>query len=327
MKFLAEISEILLQSNALLIYNGYDIFDPNREHHVYQANKPEFISVFASIIAFNCFGSGLLWLLYALLPYKCYGLVYKRCIFFIDKFSDFFYIIFPFLMLYYDDYNSNVYIYVLMAQLNMESGFAFFAVYFPLFFACTKCLMISIVSTYRLRKLYFEEWKEKYEWNQKFYAPRTPSSPPDIETLDVVKSRSASFASDYADEIPSKEASPSPITPKQPSISTSTNATREWDQSWIRKSTDISKFQRFDNRTIYTMKTIIISILSLTLISYGIFIVVYVSQHLRNAKNVCGSVTESNFFMSGILNNDTLTIEQTELLQNNPELFLWDKCV
>ena len=70
-KFIGDIFEILLQSNALLFYNGYNIFDPNHDNQIYQANKPQFIKLFTEIIAFNAFGSGILWLLYALFPNYC----------------------------------------------------------------------------------------------------------------------------------------------------------------------------------------------------------------------------------------------------------------
>eukprot|EP01084_Bolivina_argentea_P270429 459835_1 len=66
MKFISEISEITLQSVTLLLYNGYHILDPSNSKNTYLAHKPEFIDLFACIITFNCFGSGILWICYLL---------------------------------------------------------------------------------------------------------------------------------------------------------------------------------------------------------------------------------------------------------------------
>ena len=107
MKFLSEFTEFFIQSQALLLYNGYNVFDPNNENDVYLANKSDFILTFAMILTFNAFGSGSLWLFYAVFPKHCHGTIYKRLIFFIDKFSDLLYIFFPFYMLLMDDYNTN----------------------------------------------------------------------------------------------------------------------------------------------------------------------------------------------------------------------------
>ena len=81
-KFLTEIVEFTIQSKALFEYNGYSWTDPDG---AYTAKKPDAIISFAVIIAFNCFGSGLMWSLYALFPGTCHGLIFQRIIFFVDK--------------------------------------------------------------------------------------------------------------------------------------------------------------------------------------------------------------------------------------------------
>eukprot|EP01083_Nonionella_stella_P098034 275595_1 len=96
--FLHECMEIVLQSISLLMYNGYYVLDPNSEKDIYLANKQEYIVAFASILAFNCFGSGVCWLSYSLAHRKCHGLLFKFSIFFVDQFSDLFYTVFPFLI-------------------------------------------------------------------------------------------------------------------------------------------------------------------------------------------------------------------------------------
>ena len=82
LKFLGEITELAIQTQALLMYNGYN------EHGAYLALKPESIVFFAAIISFNLVGTGLLWFCYAILPKFCYGLLFKRLLFFIDNVSD-----------------------------------------------------------------------------------------------------------------------------------------------------------------------------------------------------------------------------------------------
>eukprot|EP01083_Nonionella_stella_P083512 230978_1 len=69
MMFVSECIEIILQSNALFLYNGYNIF--GGVNSIYLANKSLFIVVFTCIISANCFGSGLLWFCYAIFPRSC----------------------------------------------------------------------------------------------------------------------------------------------------------------------------------------------------------------------------------------------------------------
>ena len=95
-KFTSEITEFTVQSIALLIYNGFNPFDPNNENDVYLAEKPGAIAVFALILSMNMFGSGFLWSLYTLFPAKIYGLVFKRAMFFVDKMRYSMYPIFKF---------------------------------------------------------------------------------------------------------------------------------------------------------------------------------------------------------------------------------------
>ena len=288
-KFTSEISEILLQSNALVMYNGGDIFSSN----IYQANQPQFIKLFAGIIAFNAFGSGSLWLLYATLPNRCYGYLFKRCIFFIDKFSDILYMVSPFIMLYYDDYNANTDDFlVLLAQLNIQSGLAFIAVYFPLFFACSKCLIISITSTYRTRKQYFEAWK----LNQMPIISDGPRL-----NMDRIASNSV-YKTSISNEQTAKE---------------SNTATKLWDRSWIRKSTDT----RIDDKISFVCRRSVIIVVSVIFIVYGLFIVIYVINTMDNAIKMCKSVSETNFM------HQTFSQHQLQLLEKHPELFLWDKCL
>ena len=159
MSFLCEIIEFVLQSLALLLYNGYNSFDPDHEEDVYLAAKSEFIIVFAGILCFNCFGSEILWLSYSLADKYLNVLWFKLLIYLVDQLSDLFYAIFPFIIIMYDNYNKNTNdIMVLLGQLNLTSNLAFYSAFIPLFFSCNKCLFISKSATNGLRNCFYNEW-------------------------------------------------------------------------------------------------------------------------------------------------------------------------
>eukprot|EP01083_Nonionella_stella_P274052 930086_1 len=87
--FSTEVIEIIVQYNALWLYNGYNVFDPNNERNVYLANKPEFIVIFAAILAFNCFASAMCWVAYTLCSKHCRGLMFKLTLFMWIKYQTF----------------------------------------------------------------------------------------------------------------------------------------------------------------------------------------------------------------------------------------------
>lgn len=84
-KLILELIEFGVQTQALLLYNGFNAFDPDRTENSYLAAKPEAIDAFAMLLSFNIIGSGMLWCCYGLFPLKCNGLVFKRALFFVDK--------------------------------------------------------------------------------------------------------------------------------------------------------------------------------------------------------------------------------------------------
>eukprot|EP01083_Nonionella_stella_P081792 225519_1 len=159
--FISEISEFLLQSQALLLYNGYHLFDPHSTKDVYLPNKPQYIHLFAAIIAFNCLGSGILWLCYAMFHTKCHGLIFKLSIYFVDQFSDLLYTLFPFIIIFTDDYNANATnVLVLLGQLNVTSTLSFLASFLPLLLSCNKCLVVLLNAIHEMRNMFYDEWKE-----------------------------------------------------------------------------------------------------------------------------------------------------------------------
>eukprot|EP01083_Nonionella_stella_P047667 127571_1 len=168
MKICAELPEFVLQSQAGLLYNGYYLLDPNNDNGIYLAHKPEFILVFAVILSLNLFGSALAWLFYSLRPNHCYGSLFANSLFFVDKFSDLLYTLFPFYMIIMDDYNLasadfETNILVLLGQLQTESPLAFLASFLPLCVLSIKCCMIVVSSRKELVQRSFEEWYAKVQ--------------------------------------------------------------------------------------------------------------------------------------------------------------------
>eukprot|EP01084_Bolivina_argentea_P024986 46499_1 len=97
-----EMYEIMLQTFALLLYNGYNIWNPENVHLAY---RPVFIYLFVSMLSFNCIVVGILWLLYVIKPNKCSGLLFKLFEFCIDQICDLFYVLFPFIVVFKDPSN------------------------------------------------------------------------------------------------------------------------------------------------------------------------------------------------------------------------------
>eukprot|EP01083_Nonionella_stella_P243035 847222_1 len=157
-----EITELTLQTNAMLLYNGYNVFDARNEEDIYLAHKPQYIILFAVILAVNAFGSGVLWLSYTFTPNTCYGTMFKLCVFVIDGFSDLFYTVFPLIVIFTDSYNEGTDdIYATLGQLNIDSGLAFCAAFIPLFLLCTQSLLMVRSTRKELRNAYYHQWKYK----------------------------------------------------------------------------------------------------------------------------------------------------------------------
>eukprot|EP01083_Nonionella_stella_P016728 46723_1 len=167
LKIVGELPEFVLQTQAMLLYGGHYVFDPHNTNDVYLANKPHFIIVFAAILSLNCIGSGIVWILYALLPRYCYGTSFNGSIFFVDKMSDLLYTLFPLYVIIVDDYNRNTNnILVLLGQLHARSAVAFLATFVPLSMLCVKCLMLIISARTTLINESFEKWALKTQVQQ-----------------------------------------------------------------------------------------------------------------------------------------------------------------
>ena len=114
-KILLEIIEIILQSQALLLYNGSYIFNRNT---VYLAYDSEYIILFSCILLLNCTFCGILWLFYAFKPKVCHGLLFQLILCFIDVIFDLFYALFPLIVVISNDEDSNI----LVSLASLQTG-------------------------------------------------------------------------------------------------------------------------------------------------------------------------------------------------------------
>eukprot|EP01084_Bolivina_argentea_P032457 60059_1 len=160
----AEIWEIVIQTVALLFYNGYDVFDTNSVH---LAHSAEFIILFAVFLAFNCTITAMLWFVYVFGHDKCNcnGAKFKLFAFFIDQICDLLYISFPFIALLTDkkthpifDHGDEGALCVLFGWLNIESQINFIFALFPIMFVFTKCLLMTRSAIRRMRNKSYDMW-------------------------------------------------------------------------------------------------------------------------------------------------------------------------
>eukprot|EP01083_Nonionella_stella_P195393 719810_1 len=304
---LYEISEIIVQTNACALYNGYNMLDPRNKEDIYLANQSQFITIFAVILSLNCFGSGLLWLCYSLLTEHCHGLLFKLLLFCVDEISDLFYTLFPFIVIFFDEYNDrrDWDIYVFLAELNTSTApVAFLSAFMPLWILCTKSLFIIRSSRRQLADRCYSRWKFLYDLTkqkddqQAIYQAQLAGYQVNLAALQKNKKEIYSASGTLLFSLDK--------------VVGQTN----WIKSGIEEQISVKR------RCILIM-------ISLIYIVYGIGVLWVVMHHLQHAKQYCAMISEPQFFMDGKLNiNSTiLNDEQSKLLQRNPELFFWDHCL
>ena len=157
--------EIVLQTFALWLYNGYDVWNPDT---ITLAYKTSLIYIFVTVLSFSCLITGILWLLYVLKPDKCSGLLFNLLLFCVDQFSDFFYAIFPFILVFgnpnvhlqSEDFDGNQHsvIWVFFGFLNIDEVPAFIYAVVPLFLLCNKSLIMTRKAIRGMRNSSFDEW-------------------------------------------------------------------------------------------------------------------------------------------------------------------------
>eukprot|EP01084_Bolivina_argentea_P075948 137632_1 len=318
--FISELVEIFVQSQALLLYNGYNIFDPQHTNNVYLANKSHFILLFASILAFNCFSSGILWLSYSLAPKTCYGLLFKLSLFLVDEFSDLFYTIFPFILVLADNYNKNhglnmENVFVFLGQLNSNNSiFTFIASFMPLFILCNKSLFIVRSAKNELTNQYYKQWKFIYDITKQT-----------DDKLAIYQAKLNGYHVDIKDlQQNDKELYDSNGKILLDLYRMTSN--RNWIQ--IANNGDKNNGSIMKTVTMY-IKQIVLIIISFAYVIYAIILLVLVINYMNKSKSFCNTIVESNYYINGtyIYNeNMTLSMQEMHILHNYPELFFWDQC-
>eukprot|EP01084_Bolivina_argentea_P093119 167505_1 len=267
-QFITEIISISIQFQALLLYNGYHMFDLNNTDNIYIAIKSEYIILLTIVIAFNCFMDGFLWLFYAFTPKYCKGALFQSLLFFIDNISYLLYILFPFVVVLTDEYNTHTHnIRVLLGELNINSILIFISIFIPLLLLCNQCLFMLINSINQLRNKYYYSWKSTQDEN--------------VLTLQTTIQRKS---------------------------------------SWIESNHD-RKCQKYNQ--------FIILLISIFYITFSICLLVFVTQYINNSKKYCNCIKEQNYFLDSDHSTIYLTLsnEEKQTLQQNPELFVWDSCI
>eukprot|EP01083_Nonionella_stella_P183840 665390_1 len=299
--FSTEVIEIIVQYNALWLYNGYNVFDPNNEQNVYLANKPEFIVIFAAILAFNCFASAMCWVAYTLCSKHCRGLVFKLTLFYVDQISDFFYTLFPWIVIFGDTYTQPVEEkLVWIAQLNISSNLAFAAAFMPLFFLVNKCLFITINLVHKMRNEYFNQW----------------------QFVQTILSHTNTKLLTYQAQLRGFK--------NQNSIKMQMNQKELFDHKGnihlnVRSVTK-------HNATAHKkhFKVACVAIMALLYFVFGIQVLTYTTTYLNEAEQYCYQIDENRYFDAGgtyTYHNKTFSDEEKDLLTRHSQLFLWHKCL
>eukprot|EP01083_Nonionella_stella_P306926 1076857_1 len=301
-----ELLELFVQSQALLLYGGYNVWDPHHSNDIYLANKPGFLMMFAAIISLNCFCSGVLWCSYALATRHCFGTVFTLTIFIIDSFGDLCYTGFPFIIVMEDNYNKNTdNVLVLLGQLHIDSLLGFVAAFMPLMMLTLKSFSTARSAQQALHDEYYAQWKcvvdiAKHSDNKAaLYAAQLDGF--SVTAADLAKNRKEIFDSSG-----------------QMTLQFKSNAKR----SWIHND---------DGQNTICIKRMFLVALSACFIVYCVVILSSITSYLNESKVYCSSIEEAKYYdlVNGTyaLKNRTLSSAEIHLFDTNPELFFWDECI
>eukprot|EP01084_Bolivina_argentea_P009956 18574_1 len=140
-----EFVEICIQTQAMLVYNGYGDKGDNL------ALEAKYIIIFSVFLCINSVITGMLWLCYVFKPKLCYGLTFEILLNANDIIVDIFYAAFPFIIFVSYD-NSNVL--TGLASLETDSVTTFIAAFFPMVFLLEQCYTLSKRSKIAMREFY-----------------------------------------------------------------------------------------------------------------------------------------------------------------------------
>eukprot|EP01083_Nonionella_stella_P135456 412062_1 len=320
---ISELVEIVIQTNALLLYNGFNILDPTNKDDIYLANRSNIVKIFAVILSFNLIGSGILWLSYACVPKRCYGLIFRVSLFFVDSCSDLFYTMFPFIIVMYDEYNANAYYTsfpgnyeVLLAQLNTQSqSIAIVSSFVPLFLLIVKSLSNARATREELVNKYYVFWKiildisKQTDDKQAIYRAKLDGFNVNISSLQ--NNNKEIFKGSKLD------------------LQITKNKNRA---NWVRNEpSDHDTDNEHKGHKWYELnrKQCVLVFIALAYIIYGVVLIPLVFDHLDIAQKHCQIISESTYYNDGEINitRAELNDEEQYLLEGNPELFFWDKCL
>eukprot|EP01083_Nonionella_stella_P127286 385613_1 len=296
-----ELLEFFIQTSALLLYGGYNMWDPHHSNDIYLANKPEFIIVFSVILSFNLFGSGVLWLSYALAPKHCFGTVFKLTIFIIDKFSDLCYTIFPFYIVLADTYNKNTgNVLLLLGQLHIHSGLAFVAAFMPLVTLTVKSLTTTRSAQKALHNEYYAQWKC---------------------VTDIARHKDDNKAQ-YSAQLDGFTVTSGDLAQKEiydSSGKMTLQLKSNVKHSWIHK---------VDTKSTTCTKRMFLITISLCFIASCAVILSLVTSYMDESKAYCSLIEEAKYY-DVMTHNSTqqLSPQEAKLFETNPELFFWDECI
>ena len=108
-----ETVEVVVQTYALLFYNGYTMTQSADD--VVLSDAPKYIMLFSGFIAANCISISVLWLFYANRPLSCHGLLFHGILYSADAIFDIFYAMYPLIVV--SDGQPNM---TTLASLNTE---------------------------------------------------------------------------------------------------------------------------------------------------------------------------------------------------------------
>jgi len=263
--FVSETLEIILQSQALLLHNGYRLFSDGE----YLANKPDAILLFAVLISANCLIVASLWLLYLHCGPKRKGLLFKTVIFCSDQMSDILYTVYPILVILMDEYTANTNVYVVLSQLSIDEPVLFLATAFPLFCLCTKCISLGRDMRSALRNQAYSRWKASHRI--------------DVDTvsnaLEVDPAKFSRMAKSYG-----VDAEERPET-----LEGALSVEKEMD----------------DRVSVPCSVKVILSVICVLFVAYSVALFYSVSHHLGTAEDHCSSFTEERLFRNGSTLSDS----------------------
>ncbi len=294
-----------LVTNEQIVLQSYALFVANAASDDRVASKPVVIMVFAQLLVFNCLSSGLLWMVYLVMPRHwgcCKGVKFRMSIVSVDQISYLLYALFPLATVILDDYNSNRDdISVILGQLTVDRAVPFLATAVPLLFLCHKCLVLTMSTRSKLRTAFYRQWLAVHD---------IISAPNDEHTVILARSHGIELDEQTLRDV-------------QGEIF---DAQGRLQHSILDKIDGDGGDDEIDTVPVGLRKCL--SCLSAMYIVFGVLLLVVVTSHFSKSHAYCGSIAESHYVSNGIFMEDISLSEAEELaFFQNPKLLVWDQCI